>query len=99
VTNGIHVPTWDSAGADSLWTKACGRIAGVATVHSRTDVRRLTDGELWQMRTEARKAMLTQVRDRYARQLSAEGDCSFERRRHLPRGHSHGRIRAPLRNL
>jgi starch phosphorylase len=33
----------------------------------------LTTGELWQMRTEARKMMLTQVRDRYARQLSAEG--------------------------
>ena len=24
VTNGIHVPTWDSAEADALWTKACG---------------------------------------------------------------------------
>ena len=24
VTNGIHVPTWDSAAADALWTTACG---------------------------------------------------------------------------
>jgi len=24
VTNGIHVPTWDSAEADALWTSACG---------------------------------------------------------------------------
>jgi starch phosphorylase len=24
VTNGVHVPTWDSAEADSLWEKACG---------------------------------------------------------------------------
>jgi hypothetical protein len=28
--------------------------------------------DLWQMRTEARKAMLTPVRDRYARQRSAK---------------------------
>ena len=25
VTNGIHVPSWDSAGADALWTKVCGK--------------------------------------------------------------------------
>jgi starch phosphorylase len=24
VTNGIHVPTWDSVEADALWTSACG---------------------------------------------------------------------------
>jgi len=24
VTNGVHTPTWDSAQADALWTKACG---------------------------------------------------------------------------
>jgi starch phosphorylase len=25
VTNGIHVPSWDSAGADALWTKVCSK--------------------------------------------------------------------------
>ena len=25
VTNGVHMPTWDSAAADELWTKACGK--------------------------------------------------------------------------
>ena len=25
VTNGVHMPTWDSAAADDLWTKACGK--------------------------------------------------------------------------
>ena len=24
VTNGVHMPTWDSAAADDLWTEACG---------------------------------------------------------------------------
>jgi starch phosphorylase len=73
VTNGIHVPTWDSAEADSLWTKACGADRWRCDRPLADDVRRLTDTELWQMRTEARRTMLTKVRDRYARQLSAEG--------------------------
>ena len=25
VTNGVHMPTWDSAAADELWTEACGQ--------------------------------------------------------------------------
>jgi starch phosphorylase len=74
VTNGIHVPTWDSAGADNLWTKACGADRWREDRPLADGVRRLTDSELWSMRTEARRVMLTQVRDRYARQLSAEGD-------------------------
>jgi len=74
VTNGIHVPTWDSAEADDLWTKVCGADRWRSDRPLADDVRRLTDSELWHMRTDARKTMLTQVRDRYARQLSAEGD-------------------------
>ena len=73
VTNGIHVPTWDSTEADGLWTKVCGADRWRGEGPLADDVRRLTTGELWQMRTEARKTMLTQVRNRYARQQSAEG--------------------------
>jgi glycogen phosphorylase len=73
VTNGIHVPTWDSAEADGLWTKVCGTDRWRVDRPLADDVRRLTNIELWKMRTDARKAMLAQVRDRYARQLSAEG--------------------------
>ncbi|MEO6983183.1 MAG: alpha-glucan family phosphorylase [Edaphobacter sp.] len=77
VTNGIHVPTWDSAEADSLWTEACGADRWRGEHPLADDVRRLTDGELWHMRTEARKATLAYVRDRYARQLSTEGAAQW----------------------
>jgi len=73
VTNGIHVPTWDSSEADALWTKACGPNRWRSDRPLADDVRQLTNTELWQMRTGARKTMLAEVRDRYARQLSAEG--------------------------
>jgi glycogen phosphorylase len=38
VTNGVHMPTWDSAAADDLWTKACGkdRWLGSRKIWSRT---------------------------------------------------------------
>jgi starch phosphorylase len=78
VTNGIHVPTWDSAEADTLWTKACGPDRWRADRPLADDVRRLADNELWQMRTGARKAMLVQIRDRYERQLSAEGASDLD---------------------
>ena len=37
VTNGVHMPTWDSAPADDLWTEACGKDRWLATSgHART---------------------------------------------------------------
>ena len=72
VTNGIHVPTWDSAEADALWMKACGIDRWRGDHPREDDVRQLTDAELWRMRSAARKTMLARVHERYARQLSAE---------------------------
>src|SRR5215831_3315518 len=31
VTNGVHVPSWDSSEADQLWTKACGEDSWLGT--------------------------------------------------------------------
>jgi starch phosphorylase len=73
VTNGIHVPTWDSVDADALWTGACGANRWRGKEPDTDEVRKLTDAQLWQMRSAARKRMLTQVRTRYARQLAARG--------------------------
>jgi starch phosphorylase len=78
VTNGIHVPTWDSAGSDALWTKACGADRWRSSLPIGDDIRKLSNTDLWQMRTEARTAMLVQVRDRYVRQISAEGSTPLE---------------------
>jgi starch phosphorylase len=71
VTNGIHVPTWDSAEADALWTKTCGADRWREDRPLADDVRRMSNEELWSMRVEARKTLLTRTRERYARQLAA----------------------------
>jgi starch phosphorylase len=73
VTNGIHVPTWDSAAADALWTTACGKKRWREDRPVEDDIRRLTDAQLWQMRSVGRKTSVDRIRKRYARQLASEG--------------------------
>ena len=61
VTNGVHMPTWDSAAADDLWTEACGqdRWLGTATTLEQ-DIRRVPDAKLWQFRQpRARRSSTT----------------------------------------
>jgi glycogen phosphorylase len=74
VTNGVHVPTWDSAPADKLWTEACGtkRWLG-ATETLERDIRGASDARLWQFRSAARMSLVEYARERLSRQLSASG--------------------------
>ena len=34
MTNGVHMPTWDSAAADDLWTQACGKDRWLGTTET-----------------------------------------------------------------
>jgi glycogen phosphorylase len=44
VTNGVHMPTWDSAAADDLWTEACGKDRWLGTTENlEQDIRRVSD--------------------------------------------------------
>ena len=79
VTNGIHVPTWDSAAADELWTQACGKERWLgATDTLERDIRRVSDASLWQFRTAASTALVEYARERLSRQLAASGAAPEE---------------------
>jgi starch phosphorylase len=74
VTNGVHMPSWDSAAADDLWTEACGKDRWLGTMETlEQDVRRISDSELWQFRTAASKSLVEYARERLSRQLAASG--------------------------
>jgi starch phosphorylase len=73
VTNGIHVPTWDSAEADALWTSACGDKRWRGNRPAEEDIRHISDDQLWQMRSAERKNLIEHMRKRYQCQLAAEG--------------------------
>ncbi len=74
VTNGVHMPTWDSAAADDLWTKACGKDRWLGTTETlEQDIRGVSDASLWQFRIAASKSFVEYARDRLSRQLAASG--------------------------
>jgi starch phosphorylase len=68
------MPTWDSAPADDLWTKACGkdRWLGATETHEE-NIRRLSDATLWQFRTAEGRSLVEYARDRLSRELTASG--------------------------
>ena len=75
VTNGVHMPTWDSALADHLWTDACGKGRWQGTGEAlEQDIRCVSDARLWQFRTAARKSLVEYARKRLSRQLAASGE-------------------------
>jgi starch phosphorylase len=74
VTNGVHMPTWDSAPADDLWTEACGKGRWLGTTENlEKDIRRVSDATLWQFRIAASKSLIEHARGRLSRQLAALG--------------------------
>ncbi len=74
VTNGVHMPTWDSAPADDLWTAACGKERWLGTTETlEDDIRQVSDATLWQFRAAASKSLVEYARGRLSRELAASG--------------------------
>ena len=74
VTNGVHMPSWDSAESDDLWTNACGKDRWLGTTEAlEQDIRRTSDAALWQLRTVATRSLVEYARERLSRQLAVSG--------------------------
>src|SRR5450432_860134 len=74
VTNGVHMPTWDSAAADELWTESCGKDRWLGTTEClERDIRRVSDVGLWHFRTAASKSFVVYARERLSLDLAAAG--------------------------
>src|SRR5271157_1990933 len=74
VTNGIHVPTWDSNASDDLWSKHLGEDRWMnETEEMENVIRKVPDSELWAMRRSSRQTLIEYVRQRYGRQVDVSG--------------------------
>jgi glycogen phosphorylase len=74
VTNGAHMPSWDSAAADRLWTRAGGKERWLGPMEDLTGaLRSISDEELWELRTAGGRALIAYARARLATQLGARG--------------------------
>ena len=86
VTNGVHMPTWDSKAADDLWTNACGKDRWLhPTENLEQEIRGVSDASLWQFRTAASRSLIDYARQRLARHYIAAGASpeTVEKVRHL----------------
>jgi starch phosphorylase len=74
ITNGVHVPIWESAEADNLWREACGQQRWDTDLNKlEEDIRRVPDAHIWQMRTASRKSLVEFIRKRLTRQIAGHG--------------------------
>jgi starch phosphorylase len=74
VTNGVHMPSWESAAADAFWHEATGKERWLGTLSTlEADLKRVPDEALWGLRDEGRRLLIQYARERLARQLEAAG--------------------------
>ena len=86
VTNGVHMPTWDSAASDEFWTKACGKDRWLGLAENlEQNIRRVSDRDLWGFRSAASQPLIDYARRRLAWHYAASGASAdeVERARHL----------------
>ena len=71
VTNGIHVPTWKSPEVEEVTHDLTSRGSRVHALVDRLES--LSDGQLWEMRTKARRRLVDYVRERASMRLGDMG--------------------------
>jgi starch phosphorylase len=74
VTNGVHMPTWDSSLADDLWTEICGKERWLDKVETLSrDISKVSNERLWQFRSASGAELVNYARARLSRQLATAG--------------------------
>lgn len=71
VTNGVHMPSWDSAEADALWSLRCGKTRWLGDLKNiEADFLQTADSALWEMRSAGRQKVIHFARERLQQQLA-----------------------------
>lgn len=79
VTNGIHVPSWESSASDNVWCKSCGKNRWMQDTKTLgDDFNSVPDEELWKMRNTARQELVSFARKKLMSQLAVAGAASEE---------------------
>lgn len=74
VTNGVHMPTWDSPEADAIWTQLYGKTRWRDDLHKLDPkaLQQVSDQQLWQMSAAGRARLVDYARQRFTRQWRHE---------------------------
>ncbi len=69
ITNGVHIPSWDSAQSDQLWTEVCGKERWREELQAlQASIFMLSDSKLWEMRLNNRLNLIRWIRQRQSDQ-------------------------------
>ena len=78
VTNGVHMPSWDSEFADEIWTRACGKNRWKGDLELlQKSIFEEKDDTLWNFRNQSRKNLVAYVRKRFERQVLVSGQLDL----------------------
>jgi len=81
VTNGVHMPSWDSSFSDVLWTESCGKKRWLGSQESiEEEINAIDDQTLWTCRSANRLKLIENVRKRLAQQQAIRGVREKQRR-------------------
>ena len=86
ITNGVHMPTWDSKEADDVWTEFCGKERWLGMNNTlEQDIRKASDEKLWKLRLNANKSLIEFAREYFSKQLHGSGRSveDIEQAKHL----------------
>ena len=86
VTNGVHAPSWDSIGADNLWTEFCGKNRWLGKPEElKKEIQNISNEKIWNMKNESRAELIAFTRKRLMRQLIIRGASEelLEQTKHL----------------
>src|SRR5258708_5971191 len=79
VTNGVHVPTWESPEAHRTWGDVCGlRCWHGDLEHMESKIRDTPDASIWSMRTHVKRRLIDYMRARHAQQIAIQGASGQE---------------------
>jgi len=74
VTNGVHMPSWDSEFADKTWTIACGKDRWKGSLETlQEDIYNIPDKALWELRNNSRNNLVNYTRKKLEQQLKVSG--------------------------
>ncbi len=74
VTNGVHVPSWDSPWADKIWTHLCGKGRWLGSEETlAAEIHKLDDAALWTLCGQERADLIHHARQRMRMLLGQRG--------------------------
>ena len=71
ITNGVHVPSWDSKEFAEIWTEACGEDRWICAPEKVAEqIKKVPDSKLWEYRCKGREKLINYARKHLTHQTS-----------------------------